>query len=269
MEIEINKDISYLIGLFQTDGNIYDSTRNRGKAVIELSIKDEDIINKIKEIIPYNYTISKRKRNISIREYDYKEKEYVSIRICDQNFRKFLNYCGVPSGKKSSIIIPPLHLKNLSIKDYVRGLYDGDGSLGMTKTNIPYISIVTASENLANFLFEYIGEITGKPKKKINPNIRDNIYNIVITKEDAIKFCNEIYYEGCLCMDRKKEKSDIIKNWIRPYDMKKIDFDKRKWSETEDNYILNHSIEDSMENLHRTKKSIKIRLIRIRNNFLY
>ena len=267
--MEINKDTSYLIGLFQTDGNIYETTRNRGKATIELSVKDEDIIEKIKNLIPYNYNITKRTRTVSIGKYDYIDKEYVAIKIYDINFRKFLIDSGVPSGKKSSIIGAPLHLENLSIRDYVRGLYDGDGSLGLTGKNIPYVSFVTASGDLANFLFEYISTVTGSPIKNNNLNKRDNIYNIVITKEDAIKFCEEIYYDGCLCMNRKKDKSEIVKNWIRPLDMKKIDFERRKWSHLEDEYILNNDIHSSIKKLNRTEKSIKMRKIRLQNNFLY
>jgi len=264
----MEKDISYLIGLFQTDGNIYDVKRNRGKAVIEISIKDRDIIEKIKKLISYNYTITKRTRNNThVNGHKYIDKEYISIKIYDINFRKFLNDCGVPSGKKSSIISPPLYLKNLSIKDYVRGLYDGDGSLGMTKANIPYVSMVTASRNLANFLFEYISDVTGKPKKDTNPNKRDNIYNIVITKEDAVKFCNEVYYDDCLSMNRKMENSKIVKKWTRPDGMMMVS--RKKWTETEDEYILNHSIYDSIKKLKRTKKSITMRLIRLKNNFLY
>jgi hypothetical protein len=38
---------SYLIGLLQTDGNVYETTRNRGRITLELSEKDCDIIEKI------------------------------------------------------------------------------------------------------------------------------------------------------------------------------------------------------------------------------
>jgi hypothetical protein len=100
-------------------------------------------------------------------------------------------------------------------------------------------------------------------------NKRDNIYNIVITKEDAIKFCNEIYYDSCLSINRKKEKSEIIKKWIRPENMKKIDFERKKWTKNDDDIIMNNNIEDSMKKLNRTEKSIKIRKIRLNNNFLY
>ena len=44
--MEINKEISYLIGLFQTDGSMSEYTGNKGNFSIELSSKDEDIIYK-------------------------------------------------------------------------------------------------------------------------------------------------------------------------------------------------------------------------------
>ena len=260
--MEINKDTSYLIGFFQTDGNVYETTRNRGKASIEISIKDEDIIEKIKELIPYNYTITKRIRKTKFGNCLY-EKETISIKICDMNFRKFLKDSGVPSGKKSDFIKPPLHLENLSIPDYIRGLYDGDGSLGMTGKNIPYVSFVTKSTDIANFLFDYLEKMTGKQRKINNPNKRDNAYNIMINKEDAIIFCNEIYYDGCLSINRKQIKAEIIKKWKRPDNMKKLE-QRNIWSKKEDNIILNNSIIDSVQILNRSKNSIEMRLYRLK-----
>lgn len=34
-----DREFDYFIGLFQTDGTLYETTRNRGKIVIELSKK--------------------------------------------------------------------------------------------------------------------------------------------------------------------------------------------------------------------------------------
>lgn len=266
--MEINKDTSYLIGLFQTDGNIYETTRNRGKASIELSIKDSDIIEKIKDLIPYNYTISKRIRETKIGNYDY-NKESICIKIYDLKFRKFLNDSGVPSGNKSSTIKPPIYLQNLSIEDYIRGLYDGDGSIGMTREDIPFVSFVTKSYEIAKFLFDYLSKLTKKPQKTLKINKRDGVYNIMITKEDAIIFCNEIYYDGCLSINRKQKKAEIVKNWIRPENMRKIDFERKKWTKEEDEYIMKNKEEDSVNNLGRTKKSIIIRKLRLKNNFQY
>jgi len=51
--------------------------------------------------------------------------------------------------------------------------------------------------------------------------------------------------------------------------MKKIDFERRKWSLYEDDFIMKHTIEESINKLKRTKKSIEIRKIRLKNNFFY
>jgi hypothetical protein len=263
--MEINKEVSYMIGLFQTDGTLYKQykDRNKGKFQIEISDKDKDIINKIVKYIPYNYGIRKRTRNTKINNRDY-IKDYISLSVSNLEFRTFLNESGIPYGKKSQIIKPPLHLKDLSIKDYVRGLYDGDGSLGLDSKGIPFISFTTDSDGIANFLVDYISKLTNKPKKKLNRNKRDNIYNIVITKEDAQVLTKELYYGGCLSIKRKKNKAKDVLNWIRPKDMKKIYYERKGWDKEQDKYILNHSIEESMKHLDRTGDSIKMRLFRLK-----
>jgi DNA-binding transcriptional regulator WhiA len=257
----IDKNTSYMIGLFQTDGSMSSNTRNRGKIQLELSIKDEDIVYKLEKLIPYHVGIRKRIRNRVLNGYTYNNNETIDMTICDKNFRKFFNENGVPYGKKSKIIKPPLHIPNLSISDYVRGLYDGDGSLGLTIKGLPYMSFTTDSDDIANFLVNYISEVTKKPLKSLKRNNRDNIYNIMITKEDAIALSNEIYYEGCLSLNRKYNKSLEVKNWVRPYNM--IVSEKKFWTKEQDDFILEHDIEESTEYLDRTEESVKMRLWRL------
>jgi len=261
--MKINKDTSYLIGLFQSDGSMSKGAGNKGKAQLEISVKDEDIIYKIKDIIPYNYGIRKRARNIVIKEKKYLH-ESINISICNIEFRKFLEDNGVPYGKKSKIIEVPKS-ENLARLDYIRGLFDGDGSLGFTKTGFPYVGFVTESEKIKDYLLKFFSEITGKSLKENNRNKRDNLYNIVIYKEDAVKFCDIIYYKNCLSLNRKYNISREIINWIRPLDMKRNNFERRKWKENEDNYILTHSVEDSIFELNRTKKSIEMRKMKLKN----
>lgn len=60
----IDKNTSYMIGLFQTDAHMSKGDRNRGRFVLEISSKDEDIIYKLEKLIPYYSNIKKRTRNI-------------------------------------------------------------------------------------------------------------------------------------------------------------------------------------------------------------
>jgi hypothetical protein len=260
-KIEINKNISYLIGLFQTDGSLYETTRNRGKFQLELNIKDGDIIYKIANLIKYNYKITKRERITN-----FGENKTITITVHDIEFRKLLKLWGIPAGKKSEIIAPPLHIKELSIPDYIRGLYDGDGSLGLTKQNKPFMSLTTKSEDIKNFIVDYISKITNNDLKCPGRNKRDNIYNITLFNEDSKLLSETLYYENCLSINRKYEKSKEIKEWKRPAEIKKRDYQIRKWTKEQDNFILSNSIEDSMEVLDRTEESVKMRLWRLKKS---
>jgi len=50
--------------------------------------------------------------------------------------------------------------------------------------------------------------------------------------------------------------------------MKKLDFERKKWMNDEDDYILLNTIEDSMNKLNRTKKSIQTRKYRLKNSLI-
>lgn len=262
----INENISYIIGLYQTDGNLYKNKKsNKGKSSIEISEKDIDILEKIQKIIPYKSNIIKRKRIIKLKNKDYHFYS-VNFYVCNVEFRNFLYDNGVPYGKKSKIIKPPKNIKKI---DYIRGLIDGDGSLGFTKDNIPFVGFVTESEYIKDYLCNFIQDITGKNIKIINKNKRDNIYNLIITKEDAVIFCEKIYYKKSLSLNRKYEISQNIIKWKRPDNMIKVTWEKRKWTKYEDDYIMNHLLDESIEKLKRTKNSILTRKCRIKNNFTY
>lgn len=272
--LKTDSNYSYMIGLFQTDGSMGEDTRNRGGLSLEISRKDEDIIYKLKNIIPYNSTVVTGKYDVTItnksgKKYEYHDVEGIGLYVYNKYFRDFLYKYGVPYGRKSKTVSPPLLINDLSKIDYVRGLIDGDGSLGFTKDGLPFVSFVTISTEMANFLTDIISEITGKPKKETNPNTRDKAYNIMILKEDAVIFCEKVYYDNCLSIDRKYNISKEIRKWVRPPEMKKVWFERRKWIKEEDEYIKNHTIEESMEKLERTETSIEMRLYRLKNNFLY
>lgn len=257
MIMEKIKDLpfdSYLIGFLQTDGSYYENTRNRGRITLEISMRDKDIIEKIHEAIPSVTKITYRKRDTNFK----KDNEFISLNIFNLETREYLKEY-IPPGKKSLIITPPT---NISEYDYWRGIIDGDGSLGLTNKGFPFISLTTNSDNLCKSFLDFISEKLNI-EKTINRNKRDNMYNIVLYKEQAQELTKILYYDNCLCLNRKKQKANDIINWVRPATMKKIDFERRKWTKKEDEYIISNSIENSIKNLDRNENAIKIRLYRL------
>lgn len=253
------KFMSYLIGLLQTDGHLYENSRNRGKISLELRYKDKDIIKEISNHLDCNYSIRERSRKTNYKD-DYKS---ISLTINDLDFRNKIKEWGMIPGKKSKEISIP-NKNELDKLEYIRGLYDGDGSLGFTSEGFPFVSFVTQSEEIKNMLIDFIYEIGDKPKKQINRNRRDGIYNISIYKEDAVTFCKYIYPQNCISINRKSKLAQKIKSWTRPASMKKINM--KNWTCDEDEFILKHNLKESCEKLKRSEASVKMRLRRIKKN---
>ena len=250
--------VSYFIGFVQGDGHL----KKSGTAVdIHLSIKDKDIIDKfVKEIVApnnLNYTYSER-------TYDTNFKK--GFKSCDLSIRskdlvKFLNVLGVPCGRKSDIIKPPTC--EFSEVDYLRGLIDADGAVGLTKLGLPFITLVVSSEEIKNFFYSFIIKVTGE-KKKLNRNKRDNIYNIAMFREHAQTMINLIYYNNCFGLERKITKAKEALSWRRHIGLKRISHT-TSWDSDEDKIVLSEPLEMAMNLLNRSAQSIKMRKWRLEN----
>lgn len=251
---------SYLIGFIQTDGHLQSNTRNRGRLSIEISYKDKEILMKLQNIIPVNTTIYTRVRNTNF----IKNHTGITLNVFDKNFRETINYYGVPYGKKSNIIEPPK--VNYSQIDYWRGIIDGDGSLGMTSNNIPFISLITMSEKLfleyKKFLTNFGIEIN------LNRNKRDNIYNICVFNENAQKIVSALYYPGAIALDRKMKKANDIISWVRSPNQKKRKIPFKKWSENEIKILISNDIISCLKLLDRTENSIRVKKQRLKQLLL-
>ncbi len=143
--------------------------------------------------------------------------------------------------------------------DYFRGIIDADGLLGITGRGFPFVSLVTASADMAMHFAAFVLEKTDcslTPK----PNRRDNIYNLIVFKEAAQTLARILYPRNCLALPRKSVKAIEMQAWQRPANMRIMH--SRRWNNKEDTYILSHSVEESASHLNRTAKSIKMRLWR-------
>jgi len=251
-----NPFYAYLFGFAQTDGHLYEQSRNRGKLRIEIGEKDAEILERFQKLLPFNSSINRRvcTTNFGV---NY---ESVIWTVCDKRFRDCLKDWGFPAGKKSEIIKPPC--ASYSPSDYFRGLLDGDGSIGLTAHGFPFVSLVTSSPQIVGEYLNFIKRVTGKLKTSL-PNSRDKIHNIAIYKEDAQALVKHIYYKNCLALPRKKRKAEEVLAWRRPSTMKKVP-NRKLWTIEEDNYISVNLIEVSMKALERSRNSIEMRLWRLK-----
>jgi hypothetical protein len=252
---KLSHKMSYFIGLIHADGCLSESKiGNKGKLSIELKADDSSILTSLGVISGKKYGTYERIRDTNFKK-NYKSKV---LYICDLEFRRYLKSLGMIAGKKDRLVTPP---KEAIDFDYIRGYLDGNGSLGYTEKKIPIISITTKSENVKQYVLKYIFNVIGKIKN-INRNVRDDIYNIVLTGEDAVSFVKYLYYNSEICMPRKFLLAKSIMNWSRPYGLKRIP-DKKFWTKNQDEIILNNSLVASIRKLGRSKKSIMTRVWRL------
>lgn len=253
----LNPNHAYFLGFVQGDGHLYRQrdNPNKGKLTVELNLRDQDIVFRFKAMFPES-TITYRRRATNFAE----DHQSIVWTMCCQAFRENLERLGVPVGKKSLIVRPPD--TPYSVADYWRGMIDADGSLGLTSTDLPFLSLVTVSEEIARAWETFLQTVTGK-LKITSRNARDNAFNIMVTNEDAVAVAAILYYPDCLALQRKAAKAAQVSAWIRPAALKRKAPD-RDWTEDEDALVAMLPASVAEVELGRSRSSVSCRRVRLR-----
>ncbi|WP_327305224.1 hypothetical protein OG730_18225 [Streptomyces sp. NBC_01298] len=208
---------------------------------------------------PYHYSsITERVRSTNFAERHHSATWSVS----SLEARTIVNELGIPYGKKSLTIKPPS--TDFSRRDYLRGIIDADGSLGWTAQGWPFLSLVSASTEIATYLCKYGKDLTGT-ERTTSRNTRDGVYNVCYYKETAQQLAAHLYYDGRLALEHKKAEANAIQGWVRPADMK-IAPPRRRWTAQDDQELVRlNDPAAAATALDRTEQSCSMRLWRIRS----
>jgi len=197
------QDKAYWLGFIYADGNVYIFKKNNVEINyvmgIEISIKDIDHLKKFNESISGNLDIKTRDRKIEGYSNVY---GMASIRVYSKEFVKNLQKQGVMENKSLKICFPSLE-KEL-IPHFIRGFYDGDGSISIDKRSQQLrCNFTSGSKEFLNdlkniFLGQGIRCYVGSTYKN------SNSYTLGITGRDStINFTNFIYQDASLFLERK------------------------------------------------------------------
>ncbi|WP_324610803.1 LAGLIDADG family homing endonuclease [Streptomyces acidiscabies] len=250
-------EYAYMFGFLQADGHLRQTSRQRGRLAVELNARDIGLLHKFQKLTPYYSSITERTRSTN-----FAQTHTSAIwSLCSLEARTTLNELGLPYGRKSTTIAPPNG--RYQHRDYLRGLIDADGSVGFTSQGFPFVSLATASTAIASHLRDYARDVTGA-ERTLKRNARDNIYNILYTKENAQKLAADLYYPDCLSLERKRASAESLSAWERPAGMRSA-CTRRRWTEHEDLVLLElNSPTAAAEVLGRTTQSCNLRLWRLR-----
>ncbi|MFC8241182.1 LAGLIDADG family homing endonuclease [Streptomyces chartreusis] len=207
-------EYAYMFGFLQADGHLAKGAGQKGRLTVEITVRDIELLRKFQKLTPYYSSITERTRTTNF------SKTHTSAvwSMCSLEARTKLNELGLPYGRKSTTIAPPD--VEFSRCDYLRGILDADGSVGYTSQGFPFISLTTKSTEVAVYTSSYARENTGA-ERTLKRNARDGIYNILYTKENAQQLAAQVYYPGCLSLERKQIAADSLGRWVRPAEMER------------------------------------------------
>lgn len=211
-----NHNMAYILGFIAADGNILHRKyqgKLRSRLTINLNAVDIELLEKIKKELQYEGNIYKFKSKLKYKKFDS-----CSLKIDSKDLVSDLINLGITEKKSYTIKIPDNIPEKYEI-DFVRGYFDGDGSVNgyyptnsnevRTKTLQIRVRIASGSKEI----LEQINTIfvkRGLNSKNISKQ-RD-VYEICYSTFESIKIYNLFYQNpNALFLQRKKQKfQDLI-----------------------------------------------------------
>lgn len=198
-EVIDNEEKAYWLGFIFADGYIQSNTTSKnsyGEDAIGISLAEEDSshlekfktsINSTNPITVETKTVGQPMHRILLRSQ--KTVDDLILHGCYKN--------------KSHILEPPKNVPDYLIVDFIRGFFDGDGSLTKIKTkenckNIYGINITTTLS-----MAEWIKEVYGKGSV-VKDSRREFSYYYSLGGNLQVKdFCKWLYQDATIFLDRK------------------------------------------------------------------
>lgn len=228
---------AYWLGYLAADGTIRvrdkkidenGKTKTRGNAIhLKLSITDEEHLKKFRDVICPNSVLKYATSIVMTKKGNESISHNVILNLYSNYLVSQIIDKGV--GPRKTFTIGKPNIDEKYMRHYIRGLFDGDGSLSITDNKrITYV-IATASENMANFLMELFDSL-GIMMRRYGINC------VINRKEDTMKFYHYIYDDATIWLERKKDKTvDVLKrieeidNWEKKYGIRYTE--NNKWSD--------------------------------------
>lgn len=192
----------YFLGLISSDGYISDNNIE-----ICLNKKDKFILERLKNLICPTKPL-----------YEKKSTHSIKFTICSTILCKELKEILSMTTNKKYIEIKFPKVPEKYLKDYIRGLIDGDGCIDTTKAyqkdNI-YIGPRLRILGNRTFLLEMLEEIrkqVDNKTKSVNKKGKENVWYVTFNFKTANDILNWCYKDCNICLDKKYKKFEEVCN---------------------------------------------------------
>jgi hypothetical protein len=192
-----SSDMAYILGFTMADGCLLKRPGKR-KQTLLYNIKDYSILEFIRNKISPTRNITKTIYKAN-EKYNLKERHGFRLGIpIDDDAVKTLNLYGIINRKTGN---KKLICEDKFFPDYLRGFFDGDGSICINCNGAPVFSIVSANISFLEEINNKINNILYLQKKHKNKQC----YKAQTGKLSNIVYLYKLLYNGGFCLERKKK----------------------------------------------------------------
>ena len=191
---------AYILGFICADGHI-----DKDRLVITVSIKDKDILEKIKFALQSSHPINEVTRTNPYNRTDRKTLTLVELKIGSVNLVKPLFDMGLTSNKTYTLNGNILrYIPKYLIRDFLRGYFDGDGNVFFGRrysSGYKYNINVCGNED---FLLKSFQTYFPSPNKLYKDLYSKQCYVWKISNRDKVRdFMYYLYYNSSIFLQRK------------------------------------------------------------------
>jgi len=188
-------EMAYILGLIITDGCVSQT------GTVSLRINDRDLLEKVRQAMESEHRI---------RSYKHQKKLY-GFQFTREKMTDNLKRLGVLPKKSLTVDFPDI--PDLFIVDFIRGVFDGDGSVFFEKRNprsTLKTSFVSSSKKFIEKLEKKLQKLGMPPSMIYKQKTKNTVSHMIrYANKDSIKFYNILYKnvpDNGLYLERKRDK---------------------------------------------------------------
>lgn len=203
---------AWMLGMYASDGYLPKTRGAKNRVVLSLQIGDRPLLEMIKEELQYTGEIHEY---LSVEGYPF-----ASLAFTSEKIRKKMEAYGIVNKKT-------FKLDNIFEKipeeykiDFIRGFFDGDGTLNVSKKGKVSMGIICASKKLLEDInmFLYKNYKTRYQNIHVDRRHQHDIYYMIYSKNDSFILGKAFYDNDYISLPRKKKR---YFEYLEKYPMKR------------------------------------------------
>ena len=193
---EENPNMAYYLGFIAADGTV---SKDGNQIKIGLSSVDKNFLERMREELSIEKEIFTYE---TANGFSVSELRFTSAKIK----QKLAEYNIVP--RKTYSFSFPTKLNRKYWIDFIRGYFDGDGSISTAGPHAIRFQICAHRKEVLETIINFFYEEYSIPKVNIQIAQREknNLYYFQYSTSSTKEIYNKLYYPNCICLPRKYEK---------------------------------------------------------------